>query len=232
MTSADTSTAPEPARTATGWISALVVELVLDLGLGLAAYFLALAAGWGTVGALLTAGAVAVARTAWTTLRRSSLDTSLLLVVLSFLVTLGLSFLSGDGRVLLLKGSAGLALFGLVAAGSLVAGRPLLFWLTRRFVAPGEAGRREWEELWHGSSPFRWLYRRLTVVWAAAYLLAAVAHVSVALSMPVETAATVLRVATPTLSIVMIGWTAWYSRRAENSLERPLLDAEVEPETA
>lgn len=217
-----------PARGATSWVGALIGELALDVGLSLIAYWLAIAAGWGTVGALLTAGAVAVARAAWTAVARGTLDTSLVLVVLGFAVSVVLANVSGDARVLLLKGSASLAIFGAVAAGSLVCGRPLLFWLVRRFVAPGEVGRQEWEELWRGSTPFRWLYRRLTVVWATVYGVAAVVHVAAVLTLPVEVTAPVLRAATPLLSLSMIAWTAWRSARAERELEgRPLLDEEA-----
>ncbi len=209
------------------WVAALIGELALDVGLGLAGYGLALAAGWGVVGALLVAGAVTLARALWTALRRRVLDTSLLLVVLGFLLTLVLTLISGEAQVLLLKGSAGLALFGLLAAVSLVIGRPLLFWLVRRVVAPGEAGRRQWEELWHGSTPFRWLYRRLTQVWAVVYLAAAAGHVVAVLTLPVTVSAPTLRTVTPLLNIGMIGWTIWYSVRAERSLEGPLLDQEA-----
>lgn len=222
----------EPPRLATAWVGALVGELLLDVGLGLGAYWLALAAGWSTVSALLAAGAVAFARALWTTLTRGTLDSSLVLVVLGFLTTLVLTLVGGDARMLLLQGSAGLALFGVVAAASLVRGRPLLFWLARRFVAPGQVGRLEWERLWHGSSPFRWLYRRLTLVWAAVYLVAAAGHVMAVLTLPIEVSAPVLRIVTPVLSLAMIAWTTWYSLRAERSLSRPLLDRQVEPEPA
>lgn len=214
---------PRPRRFSS-WVGALAGELALDVGLSLAAFWLAIAAGWGTVGAILAAGAVAVARAAWTAIVRSALDTSLLLVVLGFLTSLILALVSGDARVLLLKGSAGLVLFGVVAAASLVWGRPLLFWLVRRFVAPGPEGRQEWEELWHGSTPFRWLYRRLTLVWALVYLLAAAGHVTAVLALPVEVSAPFLRAATPLLTLTMIAWTAWFSARAERDLEGPLLD--------
>nr|WP_281497450.1 VC0807 family protein [Ornithinimicrobium sp. F0845] len=206
-------------------MGALVVELVLDVGLGLLAYWVVVSAGWGVTTALVVAGAVAVLRAAWATVRRGTLDPTLALIVLTFLLTLALSLVSGDARVLLLKGSAGLALFGLVAAGSLVWGRPLLFSIVRRFVAPGESGRREWEELWQGSSPFRWLYHRLTLVWAVTYLLAAGAHAAAVLALPVEVTAPLLRTATPALWLLMVGWTIWFTRRAERSLDRPLLDA-------
>ncbi|WP_256838435.1 VC0807 family protein [Ornithinimicrobium faecis] len=211
-------------RRSSSWVGALAGELALDVGLSLAAFWLAIAAGWGTVGATLAAGTVAVARAVWTAVIRGTVDTSLLLVVLGFLTSLILALVSGDARVLLLKGSAGLALFGVVAAASLVWGRPLLFWLVRRFVAPGSEGRHQWEELWHGSTPFRWLYRRLTVVWALVYLLAAAGHVTAVLTLPVEVAAPWLRAATPLLSVAMIAWTAWFSARAERRLEGPLLD--------
>lgn len=221
-----TTASSDPSRHRTPWIAALAGELALDVGLSLAAYGLALAAGWGTVGAILAAGAVAVARATWTAAARGILDTSLLLVVLGFLTSLGLALVSGDARVLLLRRSAGLALFGLVAAASLVWGRPLLFWLVRRFVAPGRAGREQWEELWHGSTPFRWLYRRLTVVWAVVYLLAATCHATAALTLSVEVTAPALRASTPVLTLTMIAWTAWFSARAERGLQGPLLDEE------
>lgn len=215
-------------RRSSSWVGALAGELALDVGLSLGAYWLAIAAGWGTVGALLAAGAVAVARAAWTAAARRTLDTSLLLVVLGFLTSVILACVSGDARVLLLKGSAGLFLFAVVAAASLAWGRPLLFWLVRRFVAPGQEGRAEWEELWRASSPFRWLFRRITLVWAVVFLLAAIGHVAAVLTLPVEVAAPWLRAATPLLSVAMIAWTAWFTARAERDLEGPGMDDEIQ----
>lgn len=211
------------------WLGPFLGELLLDVGLGLLAYWLAVTAGWEVTTALLLAGAVALVRAVWVTARRRVLDPALVLVVLSFALTLGLSLLTGDARVLLLKGSAGLALFGLVAAGSLRWGRPLLFAIIRRFVAPGEAGRTEWEELWEGSTPFRWLYRRITLVWAAVYLAGAALHATAAVTLPVEVGAPLLRSATPALWLAMVGWTVWFTRRAERGLDRPMLDAAITP---
>ncbi|USQ76291.1 VC0807 family protein [Ornithinimicrobium cryptoxanthini] len=219
--------APAGRNQPTSWLAAFVAELVLDVGLGLGTYWIARAAGWEMVHALVLGGAVAGLRAGWTALRSRTVDTFLVMVVLSFLLTVTLSWWSGDARVFLLKSAATAGLFAVVAGASLFWGRPLLFFIVRRFVAPGQAGRAEWDLLWEESSPFRWLHRRITAVWAVTYLVATAGQIVTILLVAVEVSVPVLRTASPALTVFLVAWTAWYTARAERSLDRPLLDSEI-----
>lgn len=211
----------------TPWLAAFTTEMALDVGLGLAAYWIAVMAGWDLVYALILGGAVAALRAVWTAWRSRTVDTFLLLVVLNFLLTVALSWWSGDVRVLLLRSAATSGMFAAVAAGSLLWGRPLMLFIIRRFAAPGPAGRAEWDMLWRESTPFRWLHRRVTAVWAVVYLLSTGGQVLTILLVPMEIAVPLLRIASPAVTVAMVAWTAWYMSRAERNLNRPLRDSEA-----
>lgn len=209
------------------WLAAFATEMALDVGLGVGAYWIAVTAGWEVVHALVLGGAVAALRAGWAALRSRTVDTFLILVVLSFLLTVALSWWSGDVRVLLLKSAATGGLFAVVAGGSLRWGRPLMFFIMRRFVAPGSAGRAEWDLLWRESSPFRWLHRRVTAVWAVTHLLATAGQILTILLVPPVVAVPLLRTASPVLTVAMVAWSAWYMARAQRNLNRPLRDSQA-----
>ncbi|WP_353113504.1 VC0807 family protein [Microbacterium sp.] len=146
---------------------------------------------------------------------------------LSFLVSILLSVLTGDPHVLLWKGVVMVGLWGLVTVGTLRFGKPLLFNITQRLVAPGRDGYREWLSLWESSTPFRWLFRRLTLVWGACFLVLAAMQSVVIILLPTEVAAPLQSTVSPLVNIALVGWTVWYSQKAERSLDRPLKDDEA-----
>ncbi|MDA4893098.1 hypothetical protein PFZ55_40175 [Streptomyces sp. MS2A] len=209
------------------WLLRLIGGLALDVGLWLGVYYLVLALGESLIVALIAAGGVALLRALYVGIRTRAVDAFLSIVVLSFLVSVLLSLLTGDPRMLLWKGVVMTGVWGAATLTTLRVGKPLLFSITQRLLAPGMEGRREWLRLWETSTPFRWLYRRLTLVWGVTFLCFAAAQAILILTVPVDLAAPALSAASPLVSIGLIGWTIWYSQRAERSLDRPLDDAEA-----
>ncbi|WP_433677489.1 VC0807 family protein [Microbacterium gorillae] len=225
-------TADVESTTAKPWFLRLVVGLVLDVGIWLGLYYLVLALGGGVIGGLIAAGSVALVRAIYLGIRTRTLDAFLALVVLSFIASILLALLTADPRVLLWKGVLMTAVWGITTLLTLRFAKPLLFSITQRLVAPGPDGYREWSRLWATSTPFRWLYRRLTLVWGATFLVLAVVQSAMIIMLSAQLAAPVGAAVSQVVYIGLIAWTIAYSRYAERSLNRPLVDDDNDPHTA
>lgn len=219
-------TAHMGSKKAKPWFLRLLAGLVLDVGVWLGLYYLVLALGGGVTGALIAAGSVALVRAIYLGIRTRTVDAFLALVVLSFIASILLALLTADPRVLLWKGVLLTAVWGVTTLLTLRFAKPLLFSITQRLVAPGPDGYREWSRLWATSSPFRWLYRRLTLVWGVTFLALAVVQSAVIIVIPAELAAPVRATVSQVVYIALVVWTIAYSRYAERNLNRPLVDDE------
>lgn len=209
------------------WFLRLIVGLILDVGIWLGVYHLVLAMGGGVIGGLIAAGGIALARTIYVGIRTRSVDAFLALVVLSFLVSILLALLTADPRILLWKGVLTTVVWGIATLCTLRWGRPLLFSITQRLVAPGPSGYREWMKLWETSTPFRWLYRRLTLVWGATFTALAAVQTGMIVVLAADLAAPLRATVSQVVYIALIAWTIVYSRHAERTLSRPLADDEA-----
>jgi hypothetical protein len=130
------------------------------------------------------------------------------------LVFLGLSLatsaLGGDARLALAKDSALTGVAGLVFLGSLLASRPLIFFVSRSYMAGATA--EAWEERWAARPRFRSTMRVITLVWGLGLLGDAVARVILAYTMSPLLVAGL----SPVIAIAafggMIGFTIGYVR--------------------
>lgn len=221
--------APEKDRP---WIVRLVLGLFLDIGLWLGSYYLILATTGSLLAALLVAGAVALLRMGFAAVRTRHVDSFLAVVVLSFAISVLLALVTGDPVVLLFKSVVLTALWGAITLATLKVGKPLLFSMTQRLIAPGPEGAKAWFQLWETSTPFRWLYRRLTLVWGGTFLVCAAIQAVVVLTLPPAVVGPIFSVMSPVMTIGLITWTILYSQAAERSLERPLVDSDASTESS
>ncbi len=106
---------------------------------------------------------------------------SLVAIVLSVAATLAFS----DPRILLAKDSLVTATIGLAFLGSLLAPRPLIFVLGRRFAATDPARLADFDSLWQNPRA-RASVRLTTVVWGAGLLAEALIRVACALLLPAQ----------------------------------------------
>lgn len=218
--------APDPAsarETSTsaprGWmIIKIVGGLLLDTGLSLGTYLVARTLGYSIFFALLAGMIVAGIRAAYVIIRRRTVDGFVLFMIFTFAVGLALSFLGGTPRFLLAKDSIGTAVSGIAFGVTLFTRRPMMFYFSQRFAAPTAQGRQEWLRLWDASPPFRWLFRRLTLVWAIAFAVEAVVKLVLILALPVALMAPLSHFFTPVLITGLLVWTMRYSAAAERSL--------------
>jgi hypothetical protein len=118
--------------------------------------------------------------------------------------------ISGSVFFALIKDSLLTGTFGLICLVSLLAARPLLFYIVRQFVAGDDAVRIAWwNRLWEFPA-FRKSIRFVTAVWGIVYICEACLRVAFALTLP---PADVVRMS-PIMSfgalVLLIIWTRRY----------------------
>jgi len=134
-------------------------------------------------------------------------------VLVTILSGIAVALLTNDVRFAVLKGAPGFALFGLACLLSLRRERPLMFFVSRQFIAgDDEARAREWTARLQNAG-FRRSMRLLTVVWGLAALAEATLGIAAAFLLPPGVALVV----EPMLGIgtvaALLTWTTAYARR-------------------
>jgi intracellular septation protein A len=149
----------------------------------------------------------------WVRLRR--LD-ALGAIVLSFIALgAGASLISGDVHFALAKESFFTAIFGMIALGSLLGPRPLIFYIARTFVAAGDPARdAEWNARWQFPL-FRRVMRIMTAVWGMAYLAEAAVRVLLVYTLTVNAVLVVSPTLAAAVTFGLIFWTIRYGKAAE-----------------
>ena len=134
------------------------------------------------------------------------------IIVISFLAVGTItSVISGSVFFTLIKGSFLTATFGFICLGSLLAERPLMFYIIRQFVAGDDLERLEWYNgLWQYPR-FRSAQRLITMVWGTAYLLEALLRVGFALVLSPAQVVVLSPVMAFGAMICLIAWTRYYS---------------------
>lgn len=189
--------------------------LLWDVLPAIAAYYALRLLGLSEYAALLAATCVGVLRVAYVGIRERRLDGFAACTGLVFAVGLGLSFLTGDERFMLVVKSVTTTVLGLVLVGTCLAGRPAAFGIAKRFGAEDEATATRWDGLYTELAAFRRIYYVMTLTWAFALLAESAARIPLVYLLPVDVMAglsTLLLVGT----LVLLGmWSAWYGGRAE-----------------
>ncbi|QDP97654.1 hypothetical protein FOE78_18615 [Microlunatus elymi] len=199
-------------------ILSIVWVLFLDAGLAVGAYLTARALGADLFAALLIGTIVAGLRAAYVIIRRHEVDAFSLFMIATFGIGLVMSVLTGSPRFLLAKDSIATAVSGMIFLSTLLAGKPMMFYLAQRFGASSAEERLEWQRLWPTNAGFRALFRRQTVVWGIAFLVEAVAKLILVLLLPVATMAPIVPFFTPVLITTLVIWTVRDSAKAQRRL--------------
>jgi len=133
-------------------------------------------------------------------------------VNLSFIIgSIAVTFWTGDAHVALLKGAVLTAAFSVVCLGSLLAPKPLMFFLGRQFSAGDDAALiAEWNARWDRPQ-FRTTLRIITAVWGAGYALEVIARVTVAYTLPPLVVMATAPAITYGALALLIAWTIAYS---------------------
>jgi intracellular septation protein A len=199
---------PEPARSFN--FKQLLPTLVFDVALPILAFNVLTSYGVSTLWALVAGGLFPASNTVrvWAKSRRLE---PLGIIVMTFLaIGTAAALLSGSVFFALIKESLLTATFGFLCLGSLLAERPLMFYLNRQFVAGADPVRVEW---WNGLwqyPHFRAAQRLVTAVWGITYLVEALLRVGFALVLSPARVVAISPVMAFGVTIVLIAWTRRY----------------------
>jgi len=181
---------------------AILRSLLWDVGLSLAAYFVAHWLGADDYVALLAGSTAALARVLYVAARSRTFDVFAAVMLGVFLVGLGLSFLTGDAKFLLVKESFATGIAGLAFIGSCFIGRPLIYHAALRMRAGDPAATTEFEQKWSDLPQFRRNFRIMSAAWGAGLLFDAIVRIPLVLALSTSaavTASTALFIATMVL---------------------------------
>lgn len=199
-------------------ILSIVWTMFLDAGLAVGAYLIATALGASLFSALLIGAIVAMLRAGYVIIHRRMIDAFAIFMIITFGIGVILTLVSGSPRFLLAKDAIGTGVSGLIFLVTLLAGRPMMFYISQRFAATDDAERRRWKELWETQAGFRAHFRRLTVVWVIGFLFEASLKLILIMLLPVQAMAPVLPFFTPVLITVLVIWTVRSSALAQDRL--------------
>lgn len=169
--------------------------LVLDVAVPVGSYYLFREAfGMSTFAALAWSSVVPAGRTLWCAIRERKANGLAGLILVVNVVSLLLSFVSGDPRLMLAKDSAVSSTIGIGILVSVVLGRPMMTAALQPFLVKADAAKQAaWERLLCGtafssaSADFRRAERAFSVVWGVVLLAECVARIVGAYTVPVDT---------------------------------------------
>jgi hypothetical protein len=178
----------QPAAPAKNDLAATLRPLLLDLAVPLGSYYLLRAAGVALVPSLVASSIWPAARTIVGVVKHRSVNGLAALIVAVNMVSIAISFWTGDPRLMLAKESAISSTIGIAILISAFAGRPLMTAGMRPFLVKGDAAKdAAFDRLLASSPRFRRLERMFSLVWGVALLAECIVHVFCAFTLPVGT---------------------------------------------
>ncbi|AZP19511.1 hypothetical protein EJC51_27680 [Streptomyces aquilus] len=167
--------------------------LLLDVAVPVGSYYLFREAfGMSTFAALAWSSVVPAGRTVWAVVKERKANGLAGLILVVNLVSLLLSFVSGDPRLMLAKDSAVSSTIGIGILASVVLGRPMMTAGLKPFLVKADAAKHAaWERLLGGgaagSAAFLRAERVFSVVWGVVLLGECVVRMVGAYTVPVDT---------------------------------------------
>ncbi|MGW3100109.1 VC0807 family protein [Streptomyces sp. NPDC001102] len=163
--------------------------LIVDVAVPVGSYYLFKEVfGAGTFAALALSSVVPAVRTVWSVVKERKANVFAALILVVNVVSLALSFLSGDPRLMLVKDSGVSSVIGIAVLVSVAMGRPMMTEAFKPFLTRGDTAREAaWERLAVGSAAFRRLERLFSGVWGVALLAECAARIVGAYTLPVDT---------------------------------------------
>ncbi|WP_328649139.1 hypothetical protein OHS58_18290 [Amycolatopsis sp. NBC_00348] len=193
----------------------LIGTLALDVGLPVAAYFVADVAGASSYQALLIGTVVAGVRVLWVVVRQRRLEPFALFLLLLFGVGLALAFVSGDARLLLAKDAATSLLAGLVMAGSCLLRKPFAYYAAERMAR--SSGRIEQFRAAANAPGGQAHWYRISLVWGIGLLVDSLVRVAAIFLLPVDLAADLSQVLMVAVYVGLVPWTLLMTARRKSS---------------
>lgn len=164
-------------------VRTLGVEIAVPLGV----YYGLHSLGASDFTALALAGVFPLARTLFQFAKNRTLNGLALVVLVTNVAGMLLTFVSGDARMMIAKDSIGSGITGLVILISAFTAQPIMTKALRPFLTHGDADHEAaWERL-RGNARFEAAVRRSSFVWGVGFMLESAARVVGAFTLPVST---------------------------------------------
>ena len=217
--SRDTGEAADNGSAVTGRFRQAAKIVILYIAVPLGVYSLLRSAGFSTVTALLLSGVFPAAGVIIGVIKDHRIDLVGALVLVGIVVGTVFGLISHNARLVLMEGSVPTVVFGVSCLGSLWTTRPLMYGLALEFTGPDTAKGREMISLWQYDG-FRQVFRVITAVWGAGFLLEAALRVVIVYNTSAGTALAVSNV-TPFIWLgVLSAWTVGYGAYRKRKGER------------
>ena len=167
--------------------ASLLRTLAIDIALPTGVYYGLHSLGVSVFLSLALSGVVPLARTLFQFAKNRTLNGLALVVLVTNVVGMLLTFVSGDARMMIAKDSIGSGITGLVILISAFTAQPLMTKALRPFLTHGKADHEAaWERL-SGGRRFESVLRRASFIWGIGFVLESAARVVGAFTLPVET---------------------------------------------
>ena len=202
-----------------GQLRSVAMIVIFDVAAPLVAYKLLRSAGVTAVTALLLSGVFPALGVAIGVVRHRRLDVVGALVLAGILVGTVLGLVSHSARLVLAEGSVPTAIFGVACLASLGARHPLMFSFAREFTGPDTAKGQEMTRLWQYPG-YRRVFRVITAVWGAAFLLEAALRVVVVYNTSAGTALVISKATPFVFFAALSAWTVAYGAHHRRKGER------------
>jgi hypothetical protein len=207
-------------------IRPVAMIVIFDVAGPLAAYSLLRSHGFSAVTALLLSGVFPALGVAVGALLNRRVDVVGALVLAGIVVGTALGLASHSARLLLVEGSVPTGVFGAACLVSLRARRPLMFSFALEFTGPDTGKGRQMTALWQYEG-FRRVFRVITAVWGAAFLLEAALRVVIVYNTSTGTALASSKLTPFLFAAIMSAWTVGYGRYNKKKGEREAAEAGV-----
>jgi hypothetical protein len=202
-------------------VGTVLVSLLWDVGLSVAAYLVARWLGASDVAALIAGSAVALLRTLYVAARARKVEVFSAVMLGVFLVGLALSLFTGDAKLMLAKESVATGLAGLAFVGSCFAGRPMIFHAARRLASGTPGGANELDEKWQRLPQMRRNFRTMSAVWGIGLLADAVVREPVIYTLSTSAAVAASSVLIIAVIIGLSAWNVWFVQRVQDRPAAP-----------
>ncbi|WP_394362496.1 VC0807 family protein [Amycolatopsis sp. SB7-3] len=207
-----------------------LVSLIADVTVPVVVYYVLLAFGWSSGSALVAATIAIGVLVLAVAVKERKVDGFGVFVLVVCAVTLLVSLVSGDERLLLAKDPFTSGLAGIAFLGSLAFGKPVTFFISRRIRALTPARRLGWDRLYDTEPEFRKLHRVSTGGWGAVLVAESAARLVLIYLLPASVMVGLSTAIELTAITGVVAWTVWYRRRsAGRGLEKALHTADTAP---
>ncbi|WP_329054012.1 hypothetical protein OG738_13340 [Amycolatopsis sp. NBC_01488] len=164
-------------------LKTLGIEIAVPLGV----YYGLHSLGASDFTALALSGVFPLARTLYQFAKNRTVNGLALVVLVTNVAGMLLTFVSGDARMMIAKDSIGSGITGLVILVSAFTAQPIMTKALRPFLTHGKADHEAaWERL-QGNRRFATVLRRSSIIWGVGFVLESAARVVGACTLPVST---------------------------------------------